>query len=301
VRSTSHMRGPPVAILDDPGTHPQLVPRPFPLPRSYGDVSDPCHQMPSTGTGRAKSSTVASGLDVGGRHTRQPGAMQSPSPAPRHPRRTSPVVALGRLLVAALVLTLSVTGFRADADEVPSGSGRWPLSPRPHVVAGFDAPQTQWSSGHRGVDLAGGPGQAVLAALPGRVSFVGRIAGRGVVVVDHGGFRTTYEPVAATVAVGDTVRAGAQIGVLELFGSHCFPAWCLHWGLIQGRDRYLDPLTLVGATPVILLPLHTGALPALTPRQPDLFPTAPAPFHDRPLVLRPVPAGPSLYPGPARR
>ncbi len=213
-------------------------------------------------------------------------------------------MALLRLVVAAVVFALPLTSAGARADEVPTGSGQWPLSPRPQVVSGFDAPETQWSTGHRGVDLAGGPAQSVLAALAGRVSFAGRIAGTGVVVVDHGGFRTTYEPVSATVAVGDPVRAGAQIGVLELFGSHCFPAWCLHWGLIQGRDHYLDPLTLVGATPVILLPLHADALPALDPRPsarspstPGSSPAAPGPFHDRPLVLRPVPAGPSLYPG----
>ena len=49
-----------------------------------------------------------------------------------------------------------------------------------------------------------------------------------------------------------------MIGRLELFGSHCFPRACLHWGLIEGRDHYLDPLTLVGASPVRLLPLFSS-------------------------------------------
>jgi hypothetical protein len=35
---------------------------------------------------------------------------------------------------------------------------------------------------------------------------------------------------------------------------HCFPATCLHWGLIVG-ETYVDPLTLVGGGPVRLLPL----------------------------------------------
>lgn len=185
--------------------------------------------------------------------------MQSPAPTRHRRRLPSGIEALRRLLVVGLVVALSVVSGGADADEVPSGSGEWPLSPRPAVVAGFESPATSYSAGHRGVDLAGGPAQSVQAALAGRVSFAGRIAGRGVVVVDHGGFRTTYEPVAAIVEVGDLVRAGSRIGHLELFGSHCFPAWCLHWGLIEGRDRYLDPLTLVGAAPVILLPLNTGS------------------------------------------
>jgi murein DD-endopeptidase MepM/ murein hydrolase activator NlpD len=111
------------------------------------------------------------------------------------------------------------------------------------------------------VDLAGDVGQPVRAAAPGRVTFAGRLAGRGVVVVDHGGTRTTYEPVAASVAVGDTVYAGATLGRLELFASHCFPRACLHWGLIEGAEHYLDPLTLVGAGPVRLMPLDGGVPP----------------------------------------
>jgi hypothetical protein len=80
------------------------------------------------------------------------------------------------------------------------------------------------------------------------------LAGRGVVVVDHGDTRTTYEPVAAGASVGDTVPGGAPIGRLTLTGSHCFPRACLHWGWLRG-ETYLDPLDLVGAGPVRLLPL----------------------------------------------
>lgn len=181
-------------------------------------------------------------------------------PQVRRTRLPAGITALRRLLVVALVLALPLTGLTAAADEVPAGSGRWPLSPRPRVVAGFEPPVTRWSPGHRGVDLSGRPAQAVQAALAGRVSFAGRIAGRGVVVVDHGGFRTTYEPVSATVSVGEVVRAGTRIGRLELFGSHCLPAWCLHWGLVEGHEHYRDPLTLVGASPVILLPLFADPL-----------------------------------------
>jgi hypothetical protein len=143
--------------------------------------------------------------------------------------------------------------------------GVWPLRPRPPVVAGFDPPATTWGSGHRGVDLAGHVGEAVRTALAGRVTFAGSLAGRGVVVVDHGGTRTTYEPVGASVAVGDRVAAGDVVGRLQLFGSHCFPRACLHWGLIEGRAHYLDPLSLVGAAPVRLFPPGggTGGSPAL--------------------------------------
>lgn len=132
--------------------------------------------------------------------------------------------------------------------------GVWPLSPSPAVERSFEAPSSTWGAGHRGVDLAGRVGQPVRAALPGRVVFAGRIAGRGVVVVSHGATRTTYEPVAAEVSTGEVVAAGAPIGVLELAGTHCLPRACLHWGWIEGTT-YLDPLRLLGTQPVRLLPL----------------------------------------------
>jgi murein DD-endopeptidase MepM/ murein hydrolase activator NlpD len=135
----------------------------------------------------------------------------------------------------------------------------WPLPIPVTLDRRFEPPRTAWGAGHRGVDLAGAPAAAVRTALAGTVTFAGRIAGRGVVVVSHGRVRTTYEPVAAVVTIGDQVSGGAVIGRLELSGSHCFPGWCLHWGLIEGRDHYLDPLTLVGATPVRLLPLGEAA------------------------------------------
>lgn len=156
----------------------------------------------------------------------------------------------------------AVAPFVAPPAVAPTTPGRpapaagvWPLDPRPQVDRGFDPPAEPWGAGHRGADLRGHVGQPVHAAEAGVVRFVGRIAGRGIVVVDHGGTRTTYEPVHASVAVGQRVAAGTVLGSLELFGSHCFPAACLHWGLIEGASTYLDPLTLVGAGPVRLLPL----------------------------------------------
>ena len=164
-------------------------------------------------------------------------------------------------LTAALLLATSPLSAPSSwADRVPAREGAWPLSPRPQVVHGFDPPVTRWGAGHRGVDLLGHAGQRVRSALAGTVTFATTLAGRGVVVVDHGGVRTTYEPVSASVSVGDVVGRGAVIGTLQRTSSHCFPRACLHWGLIEGAEHYLDPLTLVGAGPVRLLPLD-GSVP----------------------------------------
>jgi murein DD-endopeptidase MepM/ murein hydrolase activator NlpD len=131
----------------------------------------------------------------------------------------------------------------------------WPLAPRPAVARPFRAPPTPWSAGHRGVDLATQVGHPVLAAGGGRVTFAGVVAGRGVVVVTHpGGLRTTYEPVEGWPAVGTIVSSGQRIGVVAAALGHCRPRTCLHWGLRRGTS-YLDPLTLVGRGPPVLLPL----------------------------------------------
>jgi murein DD-endopeptidase MepM/ murein hydrolase activator NlpD len=160
-------------------------------------------------------------------------------------------MSLARTAAFASVLVATLAGPAvAEADPV----GAWPLRPEPAVVRGFDPPLSPYGPGHRGVDLLSHPGQQVRAALAGTVTYAGLLAGRGVVVVSHGPTRTTYEPVAATVAVGQPLGRGDPVGTLGLSGSHCFPRACLHWGWIAG-DTYLDPLRLVGLGPVRLLPL----------------------------------------------
>lgn len=174
--------------------------------------------------------------------------------------RSAPLGLLPALLLAVLA---TAAGPPAAAEEQPRGE--WPLRPQPEVVATFDPPDSPYGAGHRGVDLLGSPGQTVHAAMAGTVRFAGMLAGRGVVVVDHGSTRTTYEPVSASVSVGAPVAAGAPIGSLEIVQSHCFPRACLHWGWIRNVDDvYLDPLLLVGAGPVRLLPLWRDA-PAVGP------------------------------------
>jgi murein DD-endopeptidase MepM/ murein hydrolase activator NlpD len=188
-----------------------------------------------------------------------------------------------RLLASLfLTVTLLLCARPASADTVaPGRDGVWPLAPRPDVVSGFDPPATTWGAGHRGVDLLGRAGQPVHTSLAGTVTFAATLAGRGVVVVDHGGVRTTYEPVDASAETGDVLERGAVIGTLQGVSSHCFPRACLHWGLRAG-DAYLDPLTLVGAGPVRLLPLDAGRVRGPTPpalRQGQPPPPRPARQH----------------------
>ena len=134
---------------------------------------------------------------------------------------------------------------------------QWPLRP-PAVTRTFDAPAPDWQRGHRGVDLAGAPGQPVYAAGPGIVVFAGVLAGRPLVSVQHpGGLRTSYEPVAPVVRTGQRVDAGTALGRLVAGHPGCPSVACLHWGAMWGpaqRADYVDPLGLLAATPVRLKP-----------------------------------------------
>lgn len=154
-------------------------------------------------------------------------------------------------LLAITLLGSPVSVSASDGAPAPAPTYDWPLLPEPEVVREFAPPPKPWLAGHRGVDLAGLPGDVVLAAADGLVAFAGMVAGRGVVSIDHtDGVRTTYEPVTASVAAGESVGRGDRIGQLD--AGHC-PSGCLHWGARVGSDRYLDPLSLLRAVPLIRL------------------------------------------------
>jgi len=126
------------------------------------------------------------------------------------------------------------------------GSWTWPvagLSGGPAAVADeFNAPESDYGPGHRGIDIVTLVGAPVQAVADGVVTFAGRVAGTEVVAIDHGAERSTYQPVSGTVSVGDLVKTGDVIGKVVLGGFHCSSP-CLHLGRIaQADDRYLDPL-----------------------------------------------------------
>jgi murein DD-endopeptidase MepM/ murein hydrolase activator NlpD len=159
--------------------------------------------------------------------------------------------------LAFLIVVSLVWPAPATAED---GRLDWPLRPRPAVLRIFDAPWPNWNRGHRGVDLAGTPGQTVYAAAAGTVVFAGRLVDRPVVSIAHsGGLRTSYEPVEAVVRAGQLVTAGTALG--ELMAGHSGCSTCLHWGAMWGaasRADYVDPLGLVVTTPVRLKPLRPG-------------------------------------------
>ncbi|MDX2594961.1 MULTISPECIES: M23 family metallopeptidase [Streptomyces] len=170
-------------------------------------------------------------------------------------RRAMRYVALWAGLPLVCAVSAPTPPARADvpvpAPAPPAGGGvpaigrAWPVGVRPVLLRGWEPPATVYGPGHRGVDLGAAPGAPVRAVAAGRVSFAGRVAGRGVVSVELTGtdLRTTYEPVRASVRKGDVVRAGEVVGTVETPAPHC-PTTCVHWGLLRG-ETYLNPLSLL--------------------------------------------------------
>ena len=114
-------------------------------------------------------------------------------------------------------------GRRLAADRRPGRAAR--VRPAERRATGPGTAGSTWPPG---------PVTPVLAGAAGTVAFAGSVAGRGVVSIDHGSVRTTYEPVQPQVAVGQRVAAGQPIGRVAA-GGHC-GGRCLHWGLRQGDD-----------------------------------------------------------------
>lgn len=151
-----------------------------------------------------------------------------------------------RLLPILLLLTGSVSA--------PVAPFRPPLMESLVVLNAFIAPPNRYAAGHRGVDLLAEVGAEVRAPADGVVAFAGWVVDRGVLSVDHAaGVRSSFEPVTASVTVGQRVRAGDLLGVVVSGHRRCAPALCLHWG-VRVNGEYVDPMLL-------LEPLHVRLLP----------------------------------------
>ncbi|WP_449281599.1 murein hydrolase activator EnvC family protein [Leucobacter sp.] len=118
------------------------------------------------------------------------------------------------------------------------------------VSGPYRAPPHRYGSGHRGIDLAASPGQAVVAPAAGTVSYSGRVVDRGVlsIRVDE---RTVYtlEPVSSGLSAGAAVTSGAVLGEVAS-GGHCL-AECVHLG-VRVDGEYVNPLRYLLRRPVLL-------------------------------------------------
>ena len=136
-------------------------------------------------------------------------------------------------------------GHAAAATRCPSASGRSSRRPRWSPVStrrtrpGAPATAASTCSARRA--------KRCTRRWPARCRFAGVLAGRGVVVVDHGDTRTTYEPVEATVPVGQRrrPRRGRSATCRPSPRTASRAPACTGAG--SRGPTYLDPLDLVGA------------------------------------------------------
>ncbi len=173
------------------------------------------------------------------------------------PRAEAPAAA--DLAEADNTTDTEVTDKGADSDETNAGlmgaspDGRaegpsaGPLAPlcRAAWTAPVDAPITdsfrppdhRYGPGNRGIEYGTEPGQDVLAVADGVVEFAGPVAGRPVIVIDHGaGLRSSYvHLLEGSVGRGLVVGRGQRIAAADT---------AFHLGARRER-RYVDPADLI--------------------------------------------------------
>ena len=130
----------------------------------------------------------------------------------------------------------------------------WPVASPRSIQRPFEAPATQYSSGHRGIDITASRGTPIMAPATGTIYFSGRVVDRGVVTIAHeGGYLSSFEPVVSDLEAGQRVTAGQVVGAVDA-GGHCNDD-CLHFG-VRLDGEYLSPLMMIGEVPrAVLLPL----------------------------------------------
>jgi len=138
------------------------------------------------------------------------------------------------------------------ADDLAALGWVWPAS-NFRLARMYIAPAHEYGPGHRGIDLALLGSSTLISPADGTVAFAGRVAGRGVLTIDHGaGLVTTLEPVDTTLVPGTPVRRGVEVATLAL-GGHSVPGE-LHFG-VRLDGRYINPMLLLGGVPrAVLLP-----------------------------------------------
>ncbi|MET1051962.1 MAG: M23 family metallopeptidase [Mycetocola sp.] len=171
-------------------------------------------------------------------------------------RRPRSWVAVGVLVPALVVFGPAPAAADPGHEDAaaPAFSWDWPVAPPRPVLRPFVAPPTRYAAGHRGIDIGADPGDPVVAAAGGVVSFAGLVIDRPVISVRHpDGLVSSIEPVDAGVTAGDSVEAGEPIGTVAA-GGHC-DGRCVHVG-VRLYGEYVNPLALLAEIDrAVLLPL----------------------------------------------
>ena len=172
------------------------------------------------------------------------------------------------LISATHVPDSAVYASPGERSDEPSGTWMTPV-PGFEVVRGFDKPDKNWQSGHRGIDVLALPGEPVRAPGFGVVRFVGVVAGKPVMSVEVGNHVVSYESVDSDLKKGDEITPGMHLATVSS-PSHC-PQGCVHVGVWR-KDRakdYLNPVNFFSSGASILLPEAQAPKPLAVDQQPS--------------------------------
>lgn len=160
---------------------------------------------------------------------------------------------VSRAVVSRAVLSQAVVVFIA-ADVSPPGSNptsrcvilRYRPPVREAVSQPFSLPKGPYGPGNRGLEYQTSRGEVVAAIGDGVVQFAGPVGGFIAVTIHHpDGLRSSYSYLeSASVAVGDNVLAGTEIGR---------SSDRLQLGVRSG-GKYLDPALLFARVVLRLVP-----------------------------------------------
>lgn len=166
-----------------------------------------------------------------------------------------------RTIVLLLLIVIALAPPTAPSARASSSSSdgaahplwRWPLDAPRSVATPYRAPAHAFGAGHRGIDLASAQGVIVRAPADGAIAFRGTVVDRPLITIAHpGGYVSTFEPVSSTLAPGDLVSAGDEIGTVAAGGHTMLGA--LHLG-VRLDGAYINPMLLFGPVPrAVLLP-----------------------------------------------
>jgi len=165
---------------------------------------------------------------------------------PKHLIRLNYLRGLAFVLVAIAWLNQVPATARAEATSEAAWS--LPLKPYPKLINTYRQANSDYSSGHRGVDYLVSLGQEVLSPATGTVHFAGKVVNRRLISILAEGedaYLFEVEPVCSDFSEGQAVKAGQVIGLVcepdASYLQHCQAMRCLHFSL-RRNGTYLSPL-----------------------------------------------------------
>lgn len=143
------------------------------------------------------------------------------------------------IFLASLCAAVMTHPAAAEAASIsPDSPWLWPVEGEHTIRLDYQAPLTEFSRGHRGIDLVTENGAEIHAPAAGIITFAGVLAGRGVLSMRVDSLLLSFEAVVPLVAEGDEVSRGQTIAQVAS-GSHCED--CLHMG-VRRNGLYMSPL-----------------------------------------------------------